>query len=31
MTDWGFKALLDLLRDMLPEENMMPKNKYEDR
>jgi len=29
MTDWGFKALLDLLRDMLPEGNEIPKTTYE--
>lgn len=29
MTDRGFKALLDLLRDMLPEGNEIPKTTYE--
>jgi hypothetical protein len=28
-TDHGFKVLLDLLRDMLPEENEMPMTTYE--
>jgi hypothetical protein len=29
MTDWGFKALLDLLKDMLLEGNEIPKITYE--
>jgi hypothetical protein len=29
LTDRGFKALLDLLRDMLPEENEIPMTTYE--
>ena len=29
MTDRGFKALLDLLRDLLPERNEIPMTTYE--